>query len=78
MPNSTRLQPAHQMPGYTRRHCPVCPNEVDTHRESVDDDRREIVFYHSHLDGIGKPCPMSGKVAALRAVAFTNVGWAVA
>ena len=54
--------------------CPVCGRRVGTHREPVDDDRRELVVYHPHDDTtVAAPtrCDMSGKRAAIRAVAFT-------
>ncbi|AYD84626.1 hypothetical protein SEA_PAITO_41 [Mycobacterium phage Paito] len=59
-------------PGYAVRFCPVCAQEVATHREPVQDDRKELVVYHDHWDTIGKPCRMGGKRAAIRAVAFTS------
>jgi hypothetical protein len=49
----------------------VCKQDVRSHREPVADARNEVVFYHQHSDGSGVRCEMSGKVAALRAVAFT-------
>lgn len=59
-------------PGYAVRFCPVCGRETGTHREPVNDDRREVVVYHDHCDGMpGRTCLMAGKVAAIRAVAFT-------
>lgn len=65
---TARLHP----PGYTMRFCPVCGQKAGTHREPVDDDRDEVVSYHAHNDGLGKPCRMSGERAAIRAVAFTK------
>lgn len=59
------------LPGVSVRVCPVCARDVRSHREPVGDDRGEVVFYHQHPDGCGGRCEMSGKVAALRAVAFT-------
>lgn len=50
------------------RKCPVCGQSTYSHTELVPDDRGEVVFYYPHRDGIAKPCPMSGKVAALAAV----------
>lgn len=64
----TNLHP----PGYTMRFCPMCGGKCGTHREPVDDERDEMVVYHAHNDGIGKPCRMGGQRAAIRAVAFTN------
>lgn len=61
-----------QLPGFAIRPCPVCRCGVDTHREPVSDDRGEIVFYHPHEDPTERVCAMSGKTAALRAVAFTT------
>lgn len=58
-------------PGSTARFCPVCGRPTATHREPVEDERKELVVYHQHTDTIGKPCRMSGKRAAIRAVAFT-------
>ncbi|QEA10817.1 hypothetical protein [Mycobacterium phage Weirdo19] len=57
--------------GYTVRQCPVCKAAVETHREPVADERREVVVYHWHRDGIGKVCRM--RRAALAAVAFTGI-----
>lgn len=59
-------------PGYQARFCPVCRQEVGTHREPVEDERNELVNYHEHWDTVDKTCPMSGKRAAIRAVAFTG------
>lgn len=53
------------------RDCPVCGQGARSHREPVSDDRDEIVVYHQHRDGSRRCCAMSGKAAALRAVAFT-------
>lgn len=53
------------------RECPVCKQDVRSHREPVNDPRDEIVVYHQHPDRCGLQCAMSGKTAALRAVAFT-------
>lgn len=53
------------------RVCPVCKRDVRSHREPVNDPRAEIVVYHQHPDRCGRCCDMSGKTAALRAVAFT-------
>lgn len=58
-------------PGHGDRSCPVCRQTAGTHRELVNDARREVVVYHHHDDGRAKPCVMSGKRAAIRAVAFT-------
>lgn len=61
--------------GYAVRFCPVCGQRVGTHREPVDDDRRELVVYHPHDDTtVAAPtrCDMSDKRAAIRAVAFTG------
>ena len=58
-------------PGHTDRVCPVCRQTAGTHREPVDDERREVVVYHPHDDGRAQTCVMSGKRAAIRAVAFT-------
>lgn len=60
-------------PGYRLRFCPVCRREVGTHREPVNDERKDLVVYHQHDDKIDRPCPMAGKRAATRAVAFTGV-----
>lgn len=59
------------IPGLAVRACPVCKRDARSHREPVSDQRDEIVFYHQHRDGRGGECEMSGRVAALRAVAFT-------
>lgn len=59
------------LPGLTLRVCPVCKQDVRSHREPVADERDEVVVYHQHSDGAGRRCEMSGKAAALRAVAFT-------
>lgn len=60
-------------PGYAIRFCPVCGRETATHREPVNDERKEVVVYHDHWDGQpGRICLMSGKVAAIRAVTFTQ------
>jgi hypothetical protein len=59
------------LPGFAVRVCPVCKRDVRSHREPVPDVRGEVVFYHQHSDGVGSLCEMSGRVAALRAVAFT-------
>lgn len=59
-------------PGFTTRFCPICRGEAGTHREPVSDDRGEVVVYHEHDEpATGRPCHMGGKVAAIRAVAFT-------
>ncbi|ANU79751.1 hypothetical protein BI023_gp41 [Mycobacterium phage Sneeze] len=58
-------------PGYTVRFCPVCRRHAGTHRAQVNDERKELVVYHQHDDTAGRPCPMGGKSAAIRAVAFT-------
>lgn len=60
-------------PGHSVRACPACKQPANTWREPVDDDRREVVFYEQHPDGSGRECVMSGREAALRAVAFTGV-----
>lgn len=59
-------------PGWAIRFCPVCGQMVDTHREPVTDERREVVVYHQHWDTLGKRCLMSEERAALLAVAFTG------
>lgn len=59
--------------GLALRQCPVCKRSVRSHREPVNDDRDEIVVYHQHNHRAGGRCDMSGKIAALRAVAFTTV-----
>lgn len=53
------------------RECPVCKQDVRSHREPVNDERDEVVVYHQHADSAGRRCEMSGQVAALRAVPFT-------
>lgn len=59
-------------PGFQKRFCPVCGRPVDTHREPINDHRKEMVVYHQHTDTtMTSPCPMAGKRAAIRAVAFT-------
>lgn len=57
--------------GLALRECPVCKRPARSNREPVNDDRDEIVVYHQHPDRCGRCCDMSGKAAALRAVAFT-------
>jgi hypothetical protein len=64
-------------PGFQIRFCPVCAQEVSTHRNPTDDERDEVVVYHRHWDTADKPCLMSGKSAALRAVAFTGAATGV-
>lgn len=59
-------------PGHTDRLCPVCRQIAGTHREPVADERGEVVVYHLHDDGRAAECVMSGKQAAIRAVAFTK------
>lgn len=59
------------LPGYQSRFCPVCKQPTGTHREPINDERREMVVYHQHDDTAGQPCHMNGKRAAIRAVAFT-------
>lgn len=59
-------------PGYSTRKCPVCAQAVGTHREPINDHRREMVVYHQHNDTIRKSCRMSGRRAAIAAVAFTG------
>lgn len=58
----------------SRRECPVCKQVCGSHREPVGDARGEIVVYHLHLNGVRRRCEMSGKSAALPAVAFTLNG----
>lgn len=61
--------------GYTVRFCPVCGQRVGTHREPVDDYRRELVVYHQHNDtNTTAParCLMADRRAAIAAVAFTG------
>lgn len=58
-------------PGVAVRVCPVCARDARSHREPVTDERDEVVVYHQHQDGCRRRCEMSGKAAALRAVAFT-------
>lgn len=55
----------------SRRECPVCKRVCGSHREPVGDARGEIVVFHPHLDGVRLRCRMSGRAAALSAVAFT-------
>lgn len=62
-----------RLPGHSVRFCPVCRSEVHAHREPVADARGEVVVYRQHSDSVGRSCPMSGKRAAIRAVAFTGV-----
>lgn len=59
-------------PGYSVRFCPVCAQEVGTHREPVNDERDELVVYHPHWNTADELCEMDR--AAIRAVAFTGRG----
>ncbi|MCG5431196.1 hypothetical protein LV457_02685 [Mycobacterium sp. MYCO198283] len=63
-------------PGYVLRACPVCKAAVDTVRQPGRG--RELVWYADHLDGVQRFCPMSGRGAALAAVAFTGITGAAA
>lgn len=58
------------LPGQVARPCPACAVPVSTVREPADDTQPESVLYDRHRDGAGKQCVMSGKRAALAAVAF--------
>lgn len=59
-------------PGWSLRFCPVCKAKVGTHREPVNDARREVVAYHDHAEpATGIRCLMAGERAAIKAVVFS-------